>query len=95
MKKTCSCQSKALINAAVFSNAQMGPRLYRLQLSLKGEGANLFSGFMPGQFAEFDLRNVALPKRAEIPADLEDKSGRHLILRRPFSFGDVSNIILA
>jgi dihydroorotate dehydrogenase electron transfer subunit len=89
MKTTCACKSKALITAQVVSNAPMGPRLYRLKLRLTGEGARLFSAFTPGQFAEFDLRNVALPKSAEIPADLADKSMRNLILRRPFSFADV------
>jgi len=82
-------KSKAIITAEVVSNAQMGPRFYRLKLKFTGEGAKFFAQFTPGQFAEFDLRNVALPKNTEIPLDLADKSIRHTILRRPFSFADV------
>jgi dihydroorotate dehydrogenase electron transfer subunit len=89
MKNTRAGKSKGLVTALVVSNTRMGPRLYRLKLKLTGEAARLFSGFIPGQFAEFDLRTVAIPKSAEIPADLVDKSGRHIILRRPFSFADV------
>jgi dihydroorotate dehydrogenase electron transfer subunit len=90
MKDASSCKSKALMTAAVISNARVGNRLYRLQLRLSGDDAGPFAQFIPGQFAEFDLRSVALPKNAEIPADLIDKSIRHIILRRPFSFADVS-----
>ena len=98
MKNTCARKSKALITTEVISNIPMGPRLYRLKLKLTGEDVQPFSAFIPGQFAEFDLRNVALPKNNEIPPDLSDKSSRHLILRRPFSFADVieqGNVIIA
>jgi dihydroorotate dehydrogenase electron transfer subunit len=83
-------RSKAIITAEVSSNTPLSPRLYRLKLRIFGEGRALFSQFIPGQFAEFDLRNVALPKNSKIPSNLADKSSRHLMLRRPFSFADVT-----
>ncbi|MDO8301763.1 MAG: dihydroorotate dehydrogenase electron transfer subunit [Sedimentisphaerales bacterium] len=82
-------RSKAIATAEVISNARMGPRFHRLKLKLTGEGSGLFAHFNPGQFAEFDLRGVALPKNTEIPPDLVDKSSRNMILRRPLSFADV------
>jgi dihydroorotate dehydrogenase electron transfer subunit len=90
MKNSGIGKSKTIITAEVSSNTQMGHRLYRMKLRIFGEGRTLFSQFKPGQFAEFDLRNVALPKNAKISADLADKSSRHLMLRRPFSFAEVA-----
>jgi dihydroorotate dehydrogenase electron transfer subunit len=83
-------RSKTIITAEVSSNTQMGPLLYRMKLRIFGEGRTLFSQFKPGQFAEFDLSGVALPKNAKIPPDLADKSSRRLMLRRPFSFAEVA-----
>ena len=76
--------------AAVSANKQIGKRFYRLSLAFEGTGAKIFEGFLPGQFAEVDLSEAALPIMEKIPQDLRDASKREIILRRPFSFCDVT-----
>jgi len=49
-----------------------------------------FVNFKPGQFAELDLSGTALPSAKTIPEDLLDTAGRKILLRRPFSFTDVT-----
>jgi dihydroorotate dehydrogenase electron transfer subunit len=89
MKNQCDCKTKAIITAATVANDRVGRHLYKLTLALSGEGARLFAGVVPGQFAQFDLRDVSLPKASEIPPELTDKCRRHTILRRPFSFSRI------
>ena len=45
----------------------------------------------PGQFAELDLSSIALPPVEGIAEDLRDAAERKILLRRPFSFCDVSS----
>jgi len=45
---------------------------------------------MPGQFAQFDLSKTALPSPEAVPQELCDSSGRKILLRRPFSFAEVT-----
>jgi len=89
MKHSCSCKTKALVSATVLSNEKLGPRIFRITLQLKGLGAKAFADFKPGQFAQFEVRDLALPAKNEIPADMRDKSRKNNILRRPFSFYNV------
>ncbi|MHC4175563.1 MAG: dihydroorotate dehydrogenase electron transfer subunit, partial [Planctomycetota bacterium] len=63
---------------------------YRLKLEFSGAGAEAFCNFKPGQFAELDLCDTALPPAKNIPEDLSDAASRKILLRRPFSFTDVT-----
>jgi dihydroorotate dehydrogenase electron transfer subunit len=81
---------KGVFEAVVSSNKQIGPRFYKLKLIFSQDGAKAFAGFKPGQFAELDISSIALPAPEQIPPDLCDASGRNILLRRPFSFTDVT-----
>ena len=89
MSETCK-SAKGVFEAVVSSNKQIGPRFYKLKLTFSGNGAKIFAGFRPGQFAELDLSGIAMPPPDKIPPDLIDASGRNIMLRRPFSFTDVT-----
>jgi dihydroorotate dehydrogenase electron transfer subunit len=81
---------KGAFEAVISSNKQVGQRFYKLRLTFSGDGAKAFACFKPGQFAELDISGVALPAPENIPPDLRDVSGRNILLRRPFSFTDVT-----
>ncbi len=74
----------------VTSNRKIGERFYKIKLEFSGNAAETFKKFKPGQFAQLDLSSAALPSPSNIPAELTDVSGRHILLRRPFSFTDVT-----
>jgi dihydroorotate dehydrogenase electron transfer subunit len=74
----------------VTSNRQIGERFYKLKLELSGHGAEAFKRFKPGQFAQLNISTAALPSLDDIPEDLVDASARQILLRRPFSFTDVT-----
>lgn len=82
--------AQGVFTVVVSSNKQIGPRFHKLNLVFSGEGARAFSDFRPGQFAELDISGIALPAPEKIPPDLLDASGRNILLRRPFSFTDVT-----
>jgi dihydroorotate dehydrogenase electron transfer subunit len=77
-------------DGVVFSNKQIAERFYRLGLEFSGAGAEAFGASRPGQFAQLDLGRAPLPPAEAIPEDLSDKAQRNIILRRPFSFCDVT-----
>jgi dihydroorotate dehydrogenase electron transfer subunit len=81
---------KGTFEAFASSNKQFGPRFYKLKLELFAGGAKAFADFIPGQFAELDLSHTALPPDESIPDDLFDAAKRNIILRRPFSFTNVT-----
>ena len=89
MSETCR-STKGVFEAVVSSNKQIGPRFYKLKLTFSGDGAKAFAAFQPGQFAELDVSGIAMPPQDKIPPNLADASGRNLLLRRPFSFTDVT-----
>jgi dihydroorotate dehydrogenase electron transfer subunit len=82
--------AQGVFTVVVSSNKQIGPRFHKLNLVFSGEGARAFSDFRPGQFAELDISGIALPAPEKIPPDLLDASSRNILLRRPFSFTDVT-----
>ncbi len=90
MSEKCSSSDKGMFEAIVSSNRQIGQRFYRLRLEFSGNAARAFVNFQPGQFAELDLSGTALPSVKTIPEDLLDTAGRKILLRRPFSFTDVT-----
>jgi dihydroorotate dehydrogenase electron transfer subunit len=91
MTNEVSKSNKGMFDAIVFANKQIRGRFYRLGLEFSGDGAAAFAEVRPGQFAELDLSFVALPPIGEIAEDLRDAAGRKILLRRPFSFCDVSS----
>lgn len=88
--KTKHNTSKGAFWATVLSNQQIRTCYYRLILELEPAATPSFSVMSPGQFAMLDLTQVALPARDQIPPALQDTVKRQLLLRRPFSFSDMS-----
>jgi dihydroorotate dehydrogenase electron transfer subunit len=89
MSGECS-SDKGVFNAAVCVNKQIGRRFYRLGLEFSGAAAKAFANFRPGQFVQMDVSGVALPPAERIPEELADAARREILLRRPFSFADVT-----
>jgi dihydroorotate dehydrogenase electron transfer subunit len=81
---------KGDFTATVVSNRKIGRTFYRLGLEFRDRGAKSFAGLRPGQFAQLDLSNVALPSPQDIPDELCEAAGRNIILRRPFSFAKIT-----
>lgn len=82
---------KGLFRAVVLYQRQQGPNIYRLGLGFSGLAAQAFASSVPGQFAELDVQETALPAQAKIPATLQGQAHRHVFLRRPFSFSRVES----
>lgn len=82
-------KNKGLFGGTVISNRSVGERFYRLSIGFSDAGGEAFKVCVPGQFAQLDLSEVALPSIDKISPDLADSSKRSIILRRPFSFSDV------
>ena len=85
-----TCGKKAKFTAEVLSNTAIRRCYYRIRLRLDKKGSECFTDVVPGCFAEFDLSRVSLPSSEQIPADIADAAGRQIILRRPFSFSEVT-----
>lgn len=83
-------RAKGLFDAIVTGNKKIGPHFHKLKLTFSGEGARAFANSRPGQFAELDVSAIPLPPLENIPGELLDVSGRKILLRRPFSFTDVT-----
>jgi len=90
MTKNCTTAKKGVFLTAVKANKQIGQRFYRLRLEFAGVGAEAFSSAKPGQFAQLDLSSTALPATKDIPEELANAARRNILLRRPFSFADVT-----
>jgi dihydroorotate dehydrogenase electron transfer subunit len=82
--------NKGVFDAVVSTNKQIRHRFYRLGLEFSGDGAAAFAKTKPGQFAQLDLSKAALPTAEKIPQDLLDTAYRKILLRRPFSFCDIT-----
>jgi dihydroorotate dehydrogenase electron transfer subunit len=76
--------------ATVIDNDSIKQRFGRLTIQLEGEAARRFSQVKPGQFVQIRLSETALPHPDRIPHNLADSAGRQIILRRPFSFCNVT-----
>jgi dihydroorotate dehydrogenase electron transfer subunit len=90
MTKNSSSTDRGVFCAGVRGNKRIGERFYRLRLEFSGAAAKAIGECVPGQFVELDLSGTALPAKENIPQDLADKTGRKILLRRPFSFVDVT-----
>ena len=78
------------IRRAVLANRRIGECFWRMDLEFTGDGAKAFAGFRPGQFLQIDVSEVGLPPEDQIPPHLRDVCKRSVLLRRPFSFADVT-----
>lgn len=76
--------------ATVIDNDVIKRRFGRLTIQLAGEAARRFSQVTPGQFAQIRLSEVGLPEASSIGGDLADSARRQILLRRPFSFCNVT-----
>lgn len=83
-------RKKGSHTATVLSNVQAGECFWKLRLRFDGEAAKAFAGFTPGQFIQFDVSDLAIPSTDSIPSNLLDGARRNVLLRRPFSFSDVT-----
>jgi dihydroorotate dehydrogenase electron transfer subunit len=90
MSEGRSSSAKGMFEAQVISNRRIGPGFHRLRLEFTEDGARAFANFEPGQFAQFDLSQTALPSPEVVPEELRDAAGRKILLRRPFSFAEVT-----
>ena len=90
MTQNHSRTNKGPFSGIVCSNKAVRQGLYQLSLSFSGDAATAFGQTKPGQFAQLDLANLALPSPEDIPEDLQDAAARKILLRRPFSFCDVT-----
>lgn len=91
MPEGCSSSTKGMFKAQVISNRKIGPGFHRLRLEFTQDGAMAFANFLPGQFAQVDLSKTALPSPETVPEELRDAAGRKILLRRPFSFAEVTS----
>jgi len=83
-------KSKGIFTATVLSNRRIGGCFYTMDLEFAGAGAKAFASFRPGQFLQVDVSRLALPPEDKIPPELRDICRRSVLLRRPFSFADVT-----
>lgn len=90
MTQTHASSRKGRYTATVTANVQIGACFGRLDLRFEGQGARAFAQFRPGQFLQIDASDAALPPLDKIPPALRDAAGRKVLLRRPFSFADVT-----
>jgi dihydroorotate dehydrogenase electron transfer subunit len=74
----------------VCNHKQTGRCFYKIGIEFEGKAARTFAKTTPGQFVEIDLSTAALPPAEKIPQELKDGYKRDILLRRPFSFCDVT-----
>lgn len=91
MSENRSKAKRGQYSATVCANKRIGERFYRLGLEFSGASAEAFSKVQAGQFVQLDLSGAALPSTEAIPEDLKDTAERKVLLRRPFSFADVTS----
>ena len=89
-EKNCSSANKGTFPAVVSANKHIRGKFHRLGLEFSGAGAQAFAKATAGQFAQLDLSNIKLPPKEAIPPELADAAQRDILLRRPFSFADVT-----
>lgn len=90
MTQTHASRKKGLHTATVLSNVRAGECFWKMGLRFSGEAAQAFAQFRPGQFIQFDTSELAIPPVESIPPALLDGARRNVLLRRPFSFSDVT-----
>jgi dihydroorotate dehydrogenase electron transfer subunit len=81
---------KGLFAATVTSNGRIRECFWTMNLEFTGAGAAAFAKFRPGQFVQVDVSHLGLPAEDLIAPELRDAAQRCILLRRPFSFADVT-----
>lgn len=81
---------RGVFTAVVTSNRRIRECFWVMHLRFTGDGAKAFAGFRAGQFLQVDASEIAMPPLEAIPSHLQDVAHRHVLLRRPFSFADVT-----
>jgi dihydroorotate dehydrogenase electron transfer subunit len=81
---------RGIFTATVTSNRRIRACFWTMNLEFTGAGAKAFAKFQPGQFVQVDVSHLGLPAEDLIAPDLRDASRRNILLRRPFSFADVT-----
>ena len=79
-----------LFTATVTSNGRIRACFWTMSLEFTGAGAQAFARFRPGQFVQVDVSHLGLPDESLIAPELRDAAKRNILLRRPFSFADVT-----
>jgi dihydroorotate dehydrogenase electron transfer subunit len=85
-----SSMAKGAFAATVKSNGRIRECFWTMSLAFSGAGARAFAKFRPGQFVQVDVSHLGLPDESLIAPDLRDAAKRNILLRRPFSFADVT-----
>jgi dihydroorotate dehydrogenase electron transfer subunit len=81
---------KGIFAATVTSNRRLRECFWTMHLEFTGAGAGAFAKFQPGQFVQVDVSHLGLPAEDLIAPELRDAAKRNILLRRPFSFADVT-----
>lgn len=79
-----------VFTATVTSNGRLRECFWTMNLEFTGAGARAFADFRPGQFVQVEVSHLGLPDEGLIAPELRDVSKRNVLLRRPFSFADVT-----
>ncbi len=82
--------AKGAFKATVTSNERIRECFWTMSLEFTGAGARAFAKFRPGQFVQVEVSHLGLPDDNLIAPELRDASKRSILLRRPFSFADVT-----
>lgn len=85
-----STGSKGVFSCTVLDNRPIRDCFWKMHLRLDAAGSRAFADVRPGQFAEFDISGAAVPPPERIPGHLKDSAHCAVLLRRPFSFSNVS-----
>lgn len=85
-----SARPKGVCSATVHDNRPIRECFWKMQLILDRAGSLTFADVRPGQFAEFDVSAAATPPLDQVSEHLRDRLSHTVMLRRPFSFSDVS-----
>ena len=86
----CENNKKKDLTAIVNYNRSIGSCFYHLGLQLDASEASDFGKAYPGQFVQLYLTDCKTKKPDDCSNQLSDKAGRSILLRRPFSFCNVT-----
>jgi dihydroorotate dehydrogenase electron transfer subunit len=90
MSQVQASSKKGVFDALVVANRQIGKCYHSMTLQFTGEGAVAFASFRAGQFFQLDVSQAATPSTQGQAQYVQDNARRSVLLRRPFSFADVT-----
>ena len=74
----------------MLAHRPIGACFHLMTLQFAGPAAAAFAKFRAGQFIQMDLSKACIPPTANQPPNVQDSMKRSVLLRRPFSFADVT-----